>query len=218
MLVRAGERGVNLNGCTKGFNLVRPSRSCTDRRHVFGSADSLYGKLSCHLTKNLVGFRMLRQGNQCAVPPQNSGLFARNSRYGRAEPFGVVERNIGNNGQERIANVGGVETATHADFEHSSIDARFSKVHQPLRGEDFEEAGHLRQRAIEQQSLGRTMDEEVKSRKVVVVNFYGAKPDALVGARQMRRSIEPDALPGSGKDGSQSSSRRAFTVGSGDEH
>jgi hypothetical protein len=98
MLVCAGERGIDLNWRAKA-SIVRAGRGGADERHVRHGADSAYAKLGCDFAENLVGFRMLREGDQGSVAAQDAGLFAGDGGDGGAEPFGVVERDVGDDGE-----------------------------------------------------------------------------------------------------------------------
>ena len=65
---------------------------------------------------------MLGQGDERAVGAEDAGFFAGDGGDGGAEPLRVVERDVGDDGEERIDDVGGVEAAAHADFEDREVD------------------------------------------------------------------------------------------------
>ncbi len=170
------------------------------------------------LAENLVGFRVLRQGNQRSAGAENAGFFARDGGDGRAQPLGVVERNIGNHGEQRIDDVGCVQPAAHPHFKHRNLRAAFGKVQKCLRSQNLKVAGQLRQPAVEDQLVGCVVDAKEEGGEGVVVDLDAVKSDALVGALQMRRGIEAGAHSGGGKNRGQRGRRRAFAVGSRDQH
>ncbi len=95
---------------------------------------------------SLVGFGMLGEGDESAVGAEDAGLFAGDLSDGVAEVVLVVERNIGDNGEEGIDDVGGVEPPAEAYFEDSDVDRLGGggvsrEVEEGERGEDLEEAG-----------------------------------------------------------------------------
>ena len=92
------------------------------------------------------------------------------------------------------------------------------KIQKSLRGQNFKVAGQLRQATVEHQLVGCIVNAKEECGEGVVVDLDAVKADALVGALQMRRGIEAGAHSGGGKNRGQRGSRRAFAVGSGDQH
>ena len=64
-------------------------------RHVGNGADSADAEFGGDFAEDLVGFRMLRKGNEGAVGTQDAGFFAGNGADRGAKPLGVVERDVG---------------------------------------------------------------------------------------------------------------------------
>src|SRR5665213_1845918 len=95
---------------------------------IFGGVDGveaesiLRGDFLGDLADGLVGFWMLRQSDERAAGTEDAGLFARDVGDGGAEVLLVVERDVGDDGEERVNNVGGVETAAEADLEDGDVD------------------------------------------------------------------------------------------------
>ncbi len=61
------------------------------------------------------------------------------------------------------------------------------------------------------------MDAEIEGCESVVFDFDAIDADALIGACEVRRGVEPGAQARSGEDGGQSRSRGALSVGTCDE-
>ena len=185
--------------------------------HIGNGADAADVELGGHFAEDLVGFGMLRQGDQRAAWAQDAGFFAGNGGDGGAEPLGVVEGDVGDDGEERIDDVGGVEAAAHADFEDSDLDFGLGKVEKGHGGQDFEEAGELRSLPSATSCLRGIVDAEVDGGEGIVGDFGAIDADALVGAREMRRGVEAGAQAGGGQDRGEGRGRGAFAVGAGDE-
>jgi hypothetical protein len=160
----------------------------------------------------------LREPNHPPTWPQDAGFLAGDGGDGGAEPLGVVERNVGDDGEERIYDVGCVEAAAHTNLEHREFNLCLGKIDEGQRGEDFKEAGVLREAALLHELLRRLVNAEVEAGEVIVGNLGVIDADALVDALQMRRGVEADVRAGGGEDGGQCGCRGAFAVGSGDEH
>ena len=161
---------------------------------------------------------MLRERNQDSVAAQNARLFAGNGGDGAAQPFGVVERDVGDDGKKRVDDIGGVETSAHAHFEHGDIDMRLGEVKQRLGGEDLKKTGKLGKAFVENQLLRCIVDVEIKPRKDLVVDFDAIKANALIHAGQVGRGVKAGAQTGGGEDGGQRCCSGAFAVGARDEH
>ena len=70
----------------------------------------------------LVGLGVLGEGDEGAVGAEDAGLFAGDLGDGVAEVVLVVERDVGDDGEEGVDDVGGVETAAEAHFEDGDVD------------------------------------------------------------------------------------------------
>src|ERR1035441_2185204 len=106
---------------------------------------------------------MLGEGDEGAVGAEDSGLFAGDFGDGVAEVVLVVERDVGDDGEEGLDDVGGVEAAAHADFEDGDVDFALGKVEEGERGEGLEEAGMVRELAFGDEALGGFVDLEVEA-------------------------------------------------------
>ena len=66
--------------------------------------------------------------------------------------------------------------------------------------------------------MAAIVDTEVERGEGVIRDFGAVDADALVGAREMRRRVQPSAQAGSGQDGSQRRGGRPFAIGAGDQN
>ena len=191
---------------------------------VVGGADGAEIEVGGGFADGLVGLRVLGQGDEDAVGAEDAGLFAGDLGDGVAEVVLVVERDVGDDGEEGVDDVGGVETAAQADFEDGDVDRAcaslepFSgEVEEGERGEDLEEAGGMGQIAGFDEAAGGLVDLEVEAGEVVVGDLDAVDLDALVDADEVGRGVEAGAVAGGGEDAGQGGGRGAFAVGSGDQ-
>ncbi len=78
---------------------------------------------------------MLWQRNHGSAVAEDPSLLARDGRDGWAKPLRVVKRNIGDDGDERIDDVGSIEAAAHAHFENRDVDFVLGEMEEGQRGE-----------------------------------------------------------------------------------
>src|SRR5665213_2703241 len=81
---------------------------------VVGGVDAADVEGDGDFADGLVGLGVLRERDQSAVLAQDAGFFAGDFGDGVAEVFLVVERDVGDDGEHGIDDVGGVETAAEA--------------------------------------------------------------------------------------------------------
>ncbi len=93
----------------------------------------------------LVGFGVLRQRDEGAVRAEDTGLFAGDLGDGVAEVVLMVERDVGNDGDQGVDDVGGVEAAAEADFEDGDVSLLLLEVEEGQGGQSLEEAGVVRE-------------------------------------------------------------------------
>ena len=86
-------------------------------------------------------------GSVIIVPPRRKipAFLARNGRDGRPEPLHVVERDVGDDRNQRLHDVRRIQPAAHAHFQHRNIHLAFGKIEKRLRRQDLKVAGKLRQ-------------------------------------------------------------------------
>ena len=98
----------------------------------------------------------------------------------------MVKRDVGDDGKQRIDDIGGVEASAEADLENGDFDGRFGKVQKGHRGEGLEETRHLRQFLSFYQLLPGGANAEKILGKIIIGDFGAIDTDALVGAREVR--------------------------------
>ena len=175
MLVVAGEGGVDFEGFAVESDGVVVARKwiggfCTPlhSRHdmtvdrwlqgrawrkvgdVAGGADGAEVEGGGGFADGLVGFGVLGEGDEGAVGAEDAGLFAGDLGDGVAEVVLMVEGDVGDDGEEGVDDVGGVESASEAYFEDGDVDRALassdpfsSEVEEGEGGEDLEEAGRV---------------------------------------------------------------------------
>ena len=74
------------------------------------------------LADGLVGLGVLGEGDEGSAGAEDTCLFAGDLGDGVAEVVLVVEGDVGEDGEEGRDDVGGVETASEADFEDGDVD------------------------------------------------------------------------------------------------
>ena len=107
----------------------------------------------CGFAYDLIGFGVLGEGDEGAVGTEDASLFAGDLGDGVAEVVLMVEGDVGEDGEERIDDVGGVETASEAYFEDGDVDGGLGcpgaigfvscEVEEGKGGEDLEETGRM---------------------------------------------------------------------------
>jgi hypothetical protein len=133
---------------------------------------------------------MLRQRDHGSTGAKDSSLFARDGRDGGAKPFHVVKRNVGDDGEQRVDDVGSVEASSHTHLENGDVDFVFGKIEEGQGGEDLKVAGELRKLAAKKQLLTSIVHAEVEAGEVLVGNVLIANADAFIGTLEVGRGVE----------------------------
>ena len=105
----------------------------------------------------------------------------------------MVQRNIGDDGDQRIDNVSCIQPPPHTHFQNGNIDLRFSKVQQSLRRKNLEKTRKLGKVPIQNKLLSRIVHSKIERRKRFVVYLLSIQSYTLVHAREMRRSVKARA-------------------------
>jgi hypothetical protein len=135
----------------------------------------------------------------------------------------MIEGDVGEDGEERIDDVGGVETSSEADFEDGDVYgplmgwAWLREVQKGECGEDLEEAGRVGKGAGFDEVPGGFVYLEVEAGKVFVGDGDAVDLDALVDADEVGRGVEAGAVASGREDAGEGSGGRAFAIGSGDQ-
>ncbi len=135
----------------------------------------------------------------------------------------MVEGDVGDDGEERVDDVGGVETTAETNFEDGYLYRFFSRfaisceVLEGQGGEDFEEAGWMGEIAGFDEEAGGLVDLEVEAGEVFVGDLGAVDLDAFVDTDEVGRGVEAGAVAGGGENAGQGRGGGAFAVGSGDQ-
>ena len=156
---------------------------------------------------------MLWQCDHDSLGAQDAGFFARYQIDGRAQPFRVVERDIGNHRDRGLDNIGRIQPAAHAHFHHRCMHLAGSKIQKAHSGEGLEKTRQSRQPLVPYQALGDFLDMGEEGGKIIVANHGAIQLDALIHAAQVRRSVETGPVAGSREDTCQGRCGRPFAIG-----
>ena len=161
---------------------------------------------------------MLRQRDHNAVLPNDACLLARDFGQGIAEILLMIERDIGDDGDHRFDDIGGVEPPTHAHFQHRDLDRNTGEIFEGHHRQHLEEAGVPGQLASTHQVLRSALDAIVHFAELRVGDGLAVNANPLVDANQVRRTVERGPVSGDAQDRGKHRSGRAFAVGSRNQH
>jgi hypothetical protein len=161
----SGERRVDFKGYSVERNAVvigREGRCCfiTERslvvtwsvwglpRYVAGGIDGAEIEGGSCLADGLIGLGVLGERDEGASWTQDAGLFAGDLGDGVAEIVLMIQSDVGEDGEDRVDYVGGVQTAPEAYFEDGDVyrglltlrGALSCEVKKAYSGEDLEKA------------------------------------------------------------------------------
>ncbi len=130
----------------------------------------------------------------------------------------MVERYVSDDRNQRIDNVGGIESSAHSDFEHRDLHPNAGEVLERHDRQHLKEAGMPRQLARTQQLLGSALDPIVNLAELNVGNGLAVDPDALIDAHQVRRAVKSSLVSRRAQDRRQRGRGRAFAIGPGHQY
>ena len=138
---------------------------------------------------------------------EDAGLLARDRDVRGAEQFGVIEPDRGDRAHRGVQHVGGIESPAQTDLDHRPVHLLAGEVIERQRGRDLEErgAGGVRQRLDPIQTL-------VQSR---LARAHAVHADALTERDEVRRRVEPGALPRGAQDALDERAHAALAVRTG---
>ncbi len=113
-------------------------------RNELGGVDTADFEFGGDFADDLVGFGVLREGDERAVRAEDAGFLAGDVGDGGAEVVHVVERDVGDDAELGRDDVGGVEAAAEAYFEDGDVDLLFGEVEEGDGGEGLKIAGRVR--------------------------------------------------------------------------
>ncbi len=131
---------------------------------------------------------------------EDAGLLAGDLGDGVAEVVLMVEGDVGDDGDEGVDDVGGVEAAAEAYFEDGYVDFLLSEVEEGEGGEDLEEAWVVREGSLADEAFGCGVYVEVEAGEVFVGDLDAVDLDALVDAGEVGRRVEASAVARGGED------------------
>ena len=139
----------------------------------------------------------------------------------------MVERYVGDDGEQRLDDIGGIQPAADADFEDGDFRVTLSKVEEGERGHHLKKTGRVRQLATVDQAACRVVHMEIAAREVIVgdglqvcrAGCVGhAEMNALVHAHEVWRGIKRGAEAGLVQYAGEGGAGGAFAIGARDEH
>ncbi len=180
-------------------------------RDEVGGADCAEVESGGRFADGLVGFGVLGEGDEGAVGAKDAGFFAGDLGDGVAQVVLMVEGDVGDDREEGVDDVGGVETASQAYFQDGDVDRLCvgssagicfisSEVEEGYRGENLEEAGGVGEIAGIDETTGGFVDLKVEAGEVFVGYLGAVDLDALVDADQVGRGVEAGAIASGGED------------------
>jgi len=170
----------------------------------------------CTSEDDFVCFRMLLSENDGNRALQDTGLFGCDFVQRVAQKIFVVEIDAGDDGNDRVKNVGGIESATEADFENAKFDARASERFECHGGDAFEIGGVRAEFSVGEESFDQTVNAGECFRKEIIADFFAIDANAFVDSFEMWGGVEAGSKAGAAKDGFEEGCCRAFTIGAGD--
>jgi hypothetical protein len=157
-----------------------------DRRHIRDRVHRFRPEIQDRIADDIVGFGQLRQRYNRPAGTNDAGFFACDFANRIAKIFLMIERDVGDDAYARVDNVGGVQAAAHADFEHGEIYALIRKMDEGDCGHHFEEAGVPRKFRALHQTFGNSINFAVKRGEIIVADFFAVHADPFVDSNQVR--------------------------------
>src|SRR5579883_933296 len=188
-----------------------------DGRNIGDGVDGPGAELENRVADDVVGFRGLGEGHDGGAGTDDAGLLPGNLGHGVAQKFLVVQRDVGDNADAGLDDVGGVKAAAHADFEDREVELLAREILEGDGGQHLEEAGMPGEFGLADQALSGAVDEIVDEGEVVIGNWPSVDAHALVDADQVRGGVKAGLVSGGGQDGSESGGGRTLAVGPGDQ-
>jgi hypothetical protein len=164
---------------------------------------------------------MLRERDERAVLAQDAALLAGDLGDGVAKILLVVERDVGDDGEQRLDDVGRVQPAAETDFQHQDAGVFAIEIQEGDGREPLEEAGQLGKAAVRKQLPAGLVYAGIDLGEVAVWNRFQhavvRELNAFVHAYQMRAGVEAGSVARGRQDRGQGGRGRAFAVGAGDQ-
>src|SRR5690348_10992991 len=143
-----------------------------DGGNVGNGADGAGAAFQGGFADHVIGSGVLGQDDDHAAGMNDSGLLAGNFGDGVAEKFLVVERDVGYDRNQGLNNIGCVQTAAHADFEHGNVNLGLGELLEGDGGQHLKKTGMPGQLAGRDQAVGSLFDAIMQSCELGVTNFF----------------------------------------------
>lgn len=181
-----------------------------------GGAEDGRGVLSGGAFEDGLGFGPLAGEDDGAGRFDDAGLFEGDFGDGVAEEAFVVEVDGGDDGEDGIDDVGGVETAAHAGFEDHGVDGLGAEEQVGHGGDGLEIAGVHVDETTRDELFGGFMDFVEGGGEVGDRDGKARDADAFGGFDEVGGGIDAGADAGDAKGGFDHGADGAFAVGAGD--
>ena len=120
---------------------------------------------------DLSGFSRFASAHYGRPGFDDSRLLMPNFGEGRPEKLHVVKPHIGDHRHAGLSNVGGIQAASHAHFQHHETGSCLGEIMEARGRQKLKEARHLPQSLLLQQAFNRLADLGEGASKVVVADF-----------------------------------------------
>lgn len=181
-----------------------------------GGLDDRTMEFACASEDDFARFRMLLGEDDGNSWLQDTGLFGCDFTKRVTQKILVVEIDAGDDGNDRVKNVGGIEAATETDFEDAEFDALTSERFECHGRDAFEIGGVRAEFSRSEEFLDQAVDARECFRKETIANLFAIDANALVDSFEMGGSVEAGSKTGAAKNGFEEGRRRPFAVGASD--
>ena len=193
------------DGRRLAFHVSRPIGEMDVAPQLCQWAAPLGGKMLDHVA----GIRRQHAADDRPAGFENAGLLEGNPGKRITEDFRVVETDAGDDREERLADVGGVEPSAEAHFDHGEIDAAAHEV-QEAKSSGQLEKGRLQRVGKGVANLGE------QGREFVARNRHAVDLDPFFDGAQVGRGEQAGAISGGPQSAGEHGRGRSFSFAAGD--
>src|SRR6185295_80634 len=180
--------------------------------NLVGGEAEIRAELLCHLPNRIRGLGLLDPGERRPAGAQDARLLARDGGEGVPQVLAVIEADRGDEGEDRIAQVRGIEPAAEAHFDDGEVHPLLGEPGEGCQGDRFEVGGGSTGLALGESDEVRQQPGEPGGRDRPAVD-----PQPLLDALEMRGGVEAGAVTGGARHGREERRGRALAVGAGYE-
>src|SRR5581483_2619038 len=164
-------------------------------RHILHRTDADSVTVENGISDDIIRCGLLRQGYNDAARTDDPSFLKCDLGDRIAQEFLMVERDVSNDADQRLDDVGCVEAAAHSDFEDCNVDALGREVAESDGGHHLEETGMPGQGAVAYQLLCGAIDVAVEPREIVVGDFIAVDADSFIDADEVWRGVQRSFQP-----------------------